>query len=352
MEKILSIVIPAYNSGAFLNRVLDSLLEPSVLDYLDIIVVNDGSKDNTAEAAQGYCDRYPDSIRLINQENKGHGGALNTGIAAAVGKFVKVVDSDDWVETQNLAPFVEQLREIDSDVVLTHFTTHNIQDGSVTQWKSFPKSFRKVYSLQELVDNWDSFNQVLAFHGLAYRTTFYHSTGVRLTEHVFYEDQEYATLPLCRAKAISALDLTIYDYRVGDANQSMSQANQLKNIRNYGIVLNRLLDEASRLPQVEESAQLDFFCLITKSFLTSYLMNIMLLGEDRKQGRIQAAELMDTVAEKLPLLYARTNVQYRALRVMSVFNVSKADCDKLLDSKFYNLLRHRHCMEVTTPEKK
>ena len=352
MEKILSIVIPAYNSGAFLNRVLDSLLEPTVLDSLDIIVVNDGSKDNTAEVAQGYCEQYPDSIRLITQENKGHGGALNTGIAAAAGKYVKVIDSDDWVETQNLSAFVQQLQDLDSDVVLTHFTTHNIQDGSITQWKSFPKSFQKVYSLQELVDDWDSFNQVLAFHGIAYRTAFYHSTGVQLTEHVFYEDQEYATLPLCRAKTISAVDLTIYDYRVGDANQSMSQANQLKNIRNYGIVLNRLLDEASKLPQVEESAQLDFYCLMMKSFLTSYLMTIMLLGEDRKQGRIQAAELMDTVSEKLHLLYEKTNMQYRALRVMSIFNVSKANCEKLLDSKFYNLLRHRHCMEVTNPVEK
>ena len=82
--KTLSFIIPSYNSSQFLDKCIGSFLDPGIIDRLDIIIVNDGSTDDTPVVAQKFCDRYPDSVRLINQVNKGHGGALNTGCAAAV----------------------------------------------------------------------------------------------------------------------------------------------------------------------------------------------------------------------------------------------------------------------------
>ena len=107
--KVLSLIVPAYNSERFLDKGITSFLQEQTLDQLDIIIVNDGSMDNTAQIAEKYCRQYPDSIRLINQENRGHGGALNTGCAAAVGKYLKVIDADDWIETQNLPAFLSAL---------------------------------------------------------------------------------------------------------------------------------------------------------------------------------------------------------------------------------------------------
>ena len=106
MEKILSFIIPSYNSQGFLDKCIPSFANAEVLDELDIIIVNDGSQDDTAAVAEKYCQMYPGSVRLISQENKGHGGALNTGCAAAVGKYLKVIDADDWVLTENLPAFV------------------------------------------------------------------------------------------------------------------------------------------------------------------------------------------------------------------------------------------------------
>lgn len=100
MDKILSFVVPSYNTSKFMSTVISSFLEASVFDKLDIIIVNDGSTDDTAEQAEKFVKLYPQSVRLINQENKGHGGALNTGLQAAVGKYVKVIDADDWVVTK------------------------------------------------------------------------------------------------------------------------------------------------------------------------------------------------------------------------------------------------------------
>ena len=107
--KVLSFIVPSYNSENYLDKCIPSFLADEILDKLDIIIVNDGSTDGTAEAAEKYCAIYPDSVRLISQENRGHGGALNTGCSAAQGKYLKVIDADDWVETENLPQFLDLL---------------------------------------------------------------------------------------------------------------------------------------------------------------------------------------------------------------------------------------------------
>ena len=124
--KVLSLIVPAYNSEQYLDTCIGSFLNEKILDKLDIVIVNDGSTDGTETIAQRYCKAYPDSVRLISQENRGHGGALNAGCAAAKGKYLKVIDADDWVETANLAAFIKKLEICESDVVLTHYYTRDI----------------------------------------------------------------------------------------------------------------------------------------------------------------------------------------------------------------------------------
>ena len=247
MSKILSFIIPSYNAQQFLDKCIPSFVNEEIFDELDVIIVNDGSKDNTAEVAQKYCDMYPNSVRLISQENKGHGGALNTGCAAAVGKYLKVIDADDWVETQNLPEFVNLLKECSSDVVLTHHYTINISTGEVKKWMSYPKEFGKAYTFDEIMADWKSFDRSLTFHGITYNTKFYHENAIKLSEHVFYEDHEFATLPCCYAKSITPFDLFIYDYRIGDVQQSVSDENQLKRISHTEAVLKRFNKEYKTL---------------------------------------------------------------------------------------------------------
>ena len=135
--KILSFVIPAYNSERFLDICIPSMLVPEVLNKLEIIVVNDGSTDTTETIAKKYYNQYPDVVKVISQENKGHGGALNTGCAVAQGKYIKVIDADDWLETQNLPTFIQLLEHCNSDVVLTHHHTIDISTGEIKNWKTY-----------------------------------------------------------------------------------------------------------------------------------------------------------------------------------------------------------------------
>lgn len=338
--KLLSFIVPAYNCEAFLKKCIDSMLCPEVLELLDIIIVDDGSADDTAAVAQTYCDRYPLSIRLIRQENKGHGGALNTGCAAATGKFLKVIDADDWVETENLPAFLAALEACDSDVVLTHHYTRNVSTGEVKQWKSYPKAFAEPLSLQTVMETPGDFSRSLTFHGITYRTDFYHTQGIALSEHVFYEDQEYSTIPCCSAETVSCFDLFIYNYRIGDVNQSVSDANQLKRLSHSQTVMARLLREYGSRPLSQ--AGKDFFHLKVKIFLLGYIITVLLAEPDKKAGRRKGQQMMALIREKIPQAYTMAVRQYRIFRFMNRLHISKKTWDRILDSKFYHKLMGNH----------
>lgn len=340
--KILSFIIPSYNCQQYLHKGISSMLDPQVLDELDIIIVNDGSKDATAQVAETYCRQYPGSVRLISQENKGHGGALNTGCAAAVGKYLKVIDADDWVETQNLRAFLDFLRTCESDVVLTHYHTHDISTGEIKNWRSYPAEFERAYTFEEIMPQWKSFDRTLTFHGVTYNTGFYHKNCIQLSEHVFYEDHEFATFPCCHAKTVTPLDLFIYDYRIGDVQQSVSNANQLARIGHTEAVLRRMISEYEKLSLSEDDAGREYVCRKAQGLLLSYIITVTLVETDKKKGREMAAAMMELFREQLPRTYDMAVKQYQVFRMMNYLHISKETWEKILHSKAYNVLRHNH----------
>lgn len=340
--KILTFIIPAYNSAAFLDKCISSMLMPEVLDKLEIIVVNDGSTDTTAEIAQSYCGKYPDTVRLISQENKGHGGALNTGCAAAQGKYMKAIDADDWVETQKLPEFVRLLEQCDSDVVLTHYHTIDIGTGEIKNWRNYPDGFGKAYSFADIMSQWKSFDRSLTFHGITYRTDFYRENATPLLEHVFYEDHEYATFPCCFARTITCFDLFVYDYRIGDISQSVSNENQLRRIGHIEAVIRRMIGKYRELP---ESDGKRYAAMKTQGLILSYLTIALLVNPDRKEGRRQADALMVECKTATPEVYALAKPKYRVFRALNRMGVRKQGWEKVLNSWFYNAVRGNHDFE-------
>ena len=340
--KTLSFIIPSYNSSQFLDKCIGSFLDPGIIDRLDIIIVNDGSTDDTPVVAQKFCDRYPDSVRLINQVNKGHGGALNTGCAAAVGKYLKVIDADDWVETANLEYFLDQLDACESDVVLTHHYTRDISNGEVKKWMSYPAEPGRSYTLEEIMADWKSFDRSLTFHGITYKTSFYHEKGIKLSEHVFYEDHEYATFPCCYAKSVTPMDIFIYDYRIGDVQQSVSNENQLKRIGHTETVLKRMMVEYATLDLPENCGGREYVAMKAQGLLLSYLTTAMLVEPDKKKGRAMGKAMMDLFARELPATAAMARKQYLAFGMMNRLGISKKTFEAVLHSNLYNRIRNNH----------
>ena len=340
--KTLSFIIPSYNSSQFLDKCIGSFLDPGIIDRLDIIIVNDGSTDDTPVVAQKFCDRYPDSVRLINQVNKGHGGALNTGCAAAVGKYLKVIDADDWVETANLEYFLDQLEACESDVVLTHHYTRDISTGEVKKWMSYPPEPGRSYTLEEIMADWKSFDRSLTFHGITYKTSFYHEKGIKLSEHVFYEDHEYATFPCCYARSVTPMDIFIYDYRIGDVQQSVSNENQLKRIGHTETVLKRMMVEFASLDLPDNCGGREYVAMKAQGLLLSYLTTAMLVEKDKRKGRRMGERMMHHFRRDLPRTAQLASGQYKIFCLMNRMHISKESFEKILRSRLYNLVRHNH----------
>lgn len=225
MGKLLSIAIPSYNVEKYLGEILPHYFDGRVLDDIEILIVNDGSKDRTYEIATSYQDKYPGTVRVINKENGGHGSAVNSGIQAATGKYFKVIDGDDWVDTEAFVQFVTLLQSIDADVVLTSFdrvddTTH---EKTRVCFDNVP--YKKVVSIEEVIPQIDNNYQI---HSTTFRTDILKKTP-KITEHCFYVDQEYIIYPLKYIQTVCLLDIAVYQYRVGNSEQSVAVANLQKN---------------------------------------------------------------------------------------------------------------------------
>ena len=123
MEKILSIIIPSYNMDKYLDKCLSSLLidDVNLMQLLEVLIINDGSKDRTSEIGHLYANQYPESFRIIDKENGNYGSCINRGLKEANGKYVKVLDADDYFDTARFADYLDFLRKFDGDVLLTDF---------------------------------------------------------------------------------------------------------------------------------------------------------------------------------------------------------------------------------------
>lgn len=343
MNKIISFIVPSFNCEKFISKCLDSFLNVKVLDKIEVIVVNDGSSDRTEEIALGYQTRYPDSFKVVSQQNKGHGGAINTGTKSACGKYLKPIDADDWVVTENLPAFIKALERCQSDVVLTHHHTIDMSTGEKLKWMTYPEEFYREYTLSEIMDNWKSFDRSLTFHGICYRTDFYKQNALELSEHIFYEDHEFATIPCCLAESITPFDMFIYQYRVGDLEQSVSDLNQLKRLSHTEAVLMRFIKEQAITDRAaDKNGAKRYYEQKAQGLLLSYFTTAALVDSDKKRGRQNALRLMNIFREKMPGAAAIAEGQFKIFMYLNKLRISKKTYKRILSTRIYNKLRHNH----------
>ena len=227
MSKILTVVIPSYNVEQFLEKTVQSFLADEVIQDIEILIVNDGSKDRTKEIGQQFEEKYPQSIKLVDKENGGHGSTINKGLSIAAGKYFKVVDGDDWVDTQAFVNYVKKLKEIDVDMVFTPFNEVYIPSMRTVKRATANVQTEKDYALSE----------VLAYMGDCYQM---HSITFRTA---LIQNK----LKIKDVKNVMFLDYTIYQYRLGDENQSVSVTSKQKNREMHKKVVMRLLHEYEKI---------------------------------------------------------------------------------------------------------
>ncbi|MFR4128777.1 MAG: glycosyltransferase family 2 protein [Roseburia inulinivorans] len=250
MDKILSIVVPAYNVEKYLDRCLTSFEIDSILEKIEVLVVNDGSKDHTADIAQKYCDKYPETYFLYNKENGGHGSGINYGIRYATGKYFKIVDGDDWLNKQELSAFVEMLGRIDTDIVATDFVCVQNQTDKVLQKKYCTLKKEQYGKIADITKG--EVRNVIKMHAMTIRTAILKQNSIKIDEHCYYVDCEYITYPIPYVRSIYFYPRFIYMYRLGRNGQSMDINSLQKNRAQHQRVFNSLLEFYSGLEEIPE----------------------------------------------------------------------------------------------------
>ena len=235
-EKILSISVAAYNLEDLVKENIESFLKCKYKDEIEVLVIDDGSKDNTAEVVSEYQKKYPNTIRLIKQKNAGPGSTVNTGIKNATGKYFKMIDGDDWVESENVDKLIESIRDLDADMIITNYEIFNNKLGKIIKNLKPNLISGKIANFSEICNS-----NNLVMHTITYKTSILQENNIKL-DNGFYTDIEYLLLPTPYIKTAIYFDLNIYVYRVARAGQSVDVKSMQKNIEMHNIVLNRLID--------------------------------------------------------------------------------------------------------------
>lgn len=287
-NKVLTLTIPSYNAEAFLDQAIESIVAAPSIDLVDVIIVNDGSTDATASIAEGYCCQYPNSIRLINKPNGGHGSAVNTGIEHAEGTYFKIVDADDWVDSEALESLVQYLDQCDTDLVLTPFAQidNTTQDKRVVY--QYPSLASGIWSYSELLKET---HQLPNMHAITYRTDILRG-HITLYEHTFYVDMQYNIFPIHLIDTISYLNQVVYQYRIGFAEQSVSIVSMQQNRDMHKRVI---LSIIQYLKEYQDKLSDDVGDKINAKIVDLCIMqlNIYLSMGDNRQGLLELRQFID-----------------------------------------------------------
>lgn len=236
--KTLSLIVPSYNMERYLNRCLDSLIidDEQSMAALDVIVVNDGSKDRTSEIAHSYAEKYPGTFRVIDKENGNYGSCINVGLAIAKGKYVRPLDADDYVVKENLPDILKKLEEVDVEAIVTDFTEVSDTCQALRQRSFSLLPANQIFGIEESLCHYE-----LPMHSLTYRTEMLRHIGYQQTEGIFYSDQEWNFLPFKAVKSLYYLPQILYQYVMGRDGQSVDPAVEQKHMDSNTTVFLRML---------------------------------------------------------------------------------------------------------------
>ena len=227
--KTLTFLIPCYNVSSCVSHCIDSMLVDDLFDDIEILLINDGSKDNTLDILHQYEKKYSSVIRVIDKENGGWGTAINLGIREAKGKYLKEVDADDWVSSENLKEYIAFLKNNDIDYIATNYTEY---------FKTTDKYERHIYQKDiynkpmSLNDFWENHSNAWDFpiHAITYRTQVLQDNNIKVGDR-YYGDIEYNLYSLPYVQTICVLPINVTIYFRGSNEQSTSTSGYTKHYK-------------------------------------------------------------------------------------------------------------------------
>lgn len=307
-NKILAIGIPSYNAEPYLDRCIPTFIHEKLNDRIEVIIVNDGSKDKTQEIAEKYAKMYPDTVRVINKENGGHGSAVNAALYSTKAKYYKVVDADDWVDTRKLIKLVDHLENSNSDIVSNAYHTVDMVTGWCNALNNYNVEYGREYTLDELKMK----DIYISIHSATYKTSLLQDNNIKLQEKTFYVDVEYQLLPFPYVNTITFYDDFVYKYMVGNVNQSVSVENFVNRYDDHNRVVLRILDflKTAKLNKYQKEY---VYTIFEKVIYTHYSLS-SIYDTNLERGRKRSIEFDKILKEGNFELYKFVGKKYSNIR--------------------------------------
>lgn len=300
--KLLTIAIPCYNSQEYMSHAIESLLPGG--EDVEILIVNDGSKDNTAKIADEYAAKYPTIVRAIHQENGGHGEAVNTGLRNATGLYYKVVDSDDWVQEEALHKILDVLREMvenaqSLDMLIANYVYEkpSVNKQKVIDYRTaMPQN--RVFGWSDIM--YFKTSQNILMHSVIYRTKLLKDCGLELPKHTFYVDNIFVYQPLPFVKTMYYLNVDFYRYFIGRDDQSVNEKVMIGRI-DQQIKITKIMIEAHDLDKLKEKKLRNYMAKYLAMMMT--VSSVFLIKEGSEESLAKKEELWEFLKKSNKQLY-------------------------------------------------
>jgi glycosyltransferase involved in cell wall biosynthesis len=290
-----------------MRKCIDSLLPGG--EEVEILIINDGSKDNTASIADEYANEYPHIVKAIHQENSGHGGAVNTGIRHASGLYFKVVDSDDWVDFKAYTKILDKLKELTfSGTPIDMLISNFVYEKEGTSRKTV-MHYKKILP-EDCLFTWEDVGRFrkgkyMMMHSIIYRTNILRECGLELPMHTFYVDNLFVYIPLPYVKNMYYLNVDFYRYYIGREDQSVNERVMIKRI-DQQIKVNRLMLELVDIRNIENKKRRKY--MFNHLEITTVVTSVLLIRSGLEENYMKKFKLWETIRKKDFKLYFKLRI--------------------------------------------
>lgn len=288
--KILTVAIPCYNSQDYMRHAVESVLAGG--EDVEVLIIDDGSTDDTAKIADEMEAEHPGIVRAIHQENGGHGEAVNTGLKNAKGLYYKVLDSDDWLDRESLIKVLEKLRKFirEGQLVDMFLANYVYEKPSLRKHKAI--RYEGVFP-EEKVFGWNDIkkfkiSQNIIMHSVIYRTQMLYDCELELPKHTFYVDNIFVYKPLPFVKTMYYMNVDLYRYFIGRDDQSVNETVMISRI-DQQIKVNKILIDAYDLNRIKNKKLRDYMVKYLAMMMT--VSSVFLIKEGSEGSLEKRTEL-------------------------------------------------------------
>lgn len=305
MDKLISVIIPCYNSADYMKKSISSAISGG--EDVEVVIVDDGSKDDTLSIAREYEKNYPSIVKVVTKENGGHGDAVMSGLNNCSGKYFKVLDSDDMLGRKAFAEVISFLKNVENDGQNLDMLICNYVYDKVDAKK------KRVMRYKHALPNgrfftWNdkiklSASQYILMHSVIYKTELLRRCNLELPKHTFYVDNIFVFHPLPYVQSMYYLDVNLYKYYIGREDQSVNEKIMISRVDQQIRVTKIMIDSYLNRPEytLDKCSKYMVHYLDMMMCISSILC--ILSGEEENLKKKE--ELWDFLKEKDEKLYKK-----------------------------------------------